>query len=118
MGTHVAAATAPARGRRRTKLAALGAGAAVLAVGTGFALAGGANAATPAVAYTVTSSWDGGYVGQYTISNHTSAAISGWTVMFTLALEDPPQLSHATITTLYLPAFRLRVAFSLDPFEV
>ena len=84
MGTHVAPATAPARGRRRTRLAALGAGATVLAVGTGFALAGGASAATPAIAYTVTSSWDGGYVGQYTISNHTSAAISGWTVVFTL----------------------------------
>ncbi|HEU5333967.1 MAG TPA: cellulose binding domain-containing protein [Actinocrinis sp.] len=84
MGTHAAPAPAPARGRRRTRLAALCVGATLLAVGTGFALAGGANAATPAVAYTVTSSWDGGYVGQYTIANHTSAAISGWTVVFTL----------------------------------
>ena len=84
MGTHVAPAPARARGRRRTKLAALGAGATVLAVGTGFALAGGASAATPAVAFAVTSSWDGGYVGQYTISNHTSAPMSGWTVVFTL----------------------------------
>ncbi|HLK41778.1 MAG TPA: cellulose binding domain-containing protein [Thermoleophilia bacterium] len=86
MGSHAVEPTTPARpGRSRTlKLAALGTGATVAAVGTGFALAGGANAAAPAVAYRQTSSWDGGYVAQYTITNTTSSTMPTWSVAFTL----------------------------------
>lgn len=35
-------------------------------------------------AFTVTSSWDTGYQGQYTISNGGSTAVTGWTVAFDL----------------------------------
>ncbi len=94
MGSHAAKAgtaePAPARPgraprpRRRIKLAAAGTGVTVLAVGAGFVAATGANAAAPAVSFAETSSWDGGYVGQYTITNGTSSALSTWTVGFTL----------------------------------
>src|SRR5580704_2587580 len=92
MGNH-AAKTATAeegppprvpRAGRRSKLAAAGAGVTAVAVGAGFVMATGASAASPAVSYVETSSWDGGYVGQYTITNTTGAALSTWAVAFTL----------------------------------
>ena len=92
MGSHAAQAVAdesgrPARGpraSRRLKLVAAATGVTVVAVGAGFVMATGANAASPAVSFAKTSSWDGGYVGQYTITNTTSAALSTWKVAFTL----------------------------------
>ncbi len=90
MGSHAAGPAADGRpGRsprlgRRGKLAAGGAAVTALAVGAGFVMATGADAATPAVAFTETSSWAGGYVGQYTITNTTGAALSTWSVGFTL----------------------------------
>lgn len=68
----------------RLKLAAAGTGVTVLAVGAGFVMATGANAAAPAVTYAETSSWDGGYVGRYTITNSTSSAMPTWKVGFVL----------------------------------
>jgi hypothetical protein len=70
--------------RGRAKLAAAGTGVTVLAVGAGFVTATGANAAAPAVAFAETSSWDGGYIGQYTITNSTSSALTTWQVGFAL----------------------------------
>ncbi len=92
MGSHAAQAVAdeagrPARGpraSRRFKLVAAATGVTVVAVGAGFVMATGANAASPAVSFAKTSSWDDGYVGQYTITNTTSAALSAWKVAFTL----------------------------------
>lgn len=72
------------RSKRRVKLAAAGTGVTVLAVGAGFVAATGANAAAPAVSFAETSSWDGGYIGQYTITNSTSSALSTWKVGFAL----------------------------------
>ena len=69
---------------RRAKIAAIGSVATAAAVGAGFVMATGANAATPTVSFAQTSSWDGGYVGQYTINNTTGTALSGWTLAFTL----------------------------------
>lgn len=77
------AARAP-RFARRTKLTAIGVGATLAVAGAGVALAGGANAAVPGAAFSEASSWDGGYTGQYTITNTTGAAISGWKVVFAL----------------------------------
>lgn len=70
--------------RGRVKLAAAATGVTVLAVGAGFVTATGANAAAPAVSFAETSSWDGGYIGQYTITNSASAALSTWKVGFAL----------------------------------
>ncbi len=72
------------RSKRRVKLAAAGTGVTVLAVGAGFVAATGANAAAPVVSFAETSSWDGGYIGQYTITNSTSSALSTWKVGFAL----------------------------------
>ena len=95
MGQHASSAPAdPARGRpraprtprfsRRVKLTAIGAGATLAVAGAGVVMATGANAAVPAAAFAETSTWDGGYTGQYTITNTTSSAISSWTVVFSL----------------------------------
>ncbi|MGH3416447.1 MAG: cellulose binding domain-containing protein [Actinocrinis sp.] len=92
MGSHAAIPAAEGSGRpqraprsgRRRRLAAAGAAVTALAVGAGFVMATGANAASPAVGFTETSSWAGGYVAQYTISNTTGAALSTWSVGFTL----------------------------------
>jgi hypothetical protein len=83
-GRRARSATAPARGGGRLKLYAAGAGVTAAAVGAGFVMATGANAAGPAVGFVETSSWDDGYVGQYTITNTTGAALSTWKVSFTL----------------------------------
>jgi hypothetical protein len=69
---------------RRARLTALGAGATLAVAGGGLILATGANAAVPAAAFTESSAWDGGYTGQYTITNTTGAAISSWKVVFAL----------------------------------
>ncbi|MFI1397658.1 cellulose binding domain-containing protein [Streptomyces sp. NPDC020681] len=52
--------------------------------GAAFALAGTAQAASVGAAYTKTSSWTGGYTGQYVITNATDKAQSGWTLEFDL----------------------------------
>ena len=91
MGVHASPASPAPRqpGRaprfsRRVKLTAIGAGATLAVAGGGVILAGGANAAVPAAAFSESSAWDGGYTGQYTITNTTGAAISGWKVVFSL----------------------------------
>ncbi|MBR7832410.1 cellulose binding domain-containing protein [Actinospica durhamensis] len=66
------------------KLTAIGAGATLVVAGAGVVMATGANAAVPAAAFAETATWDGGYTGQYTITNTTSSAISSWTVVFSL----------------------------------
>ncbi|MEV6786714.1 cellulose binding domain-containing protein [Streptomyces sp. NPDC051098] len=48
------------------------------------ALTGTAQAAAVGAAYTKTSSWTGGYTGQYVITNDTDKAQSGWTLEFDL----------------------------------
>ncbi|MFJ5710185.1 cellulose binding domain-containing protein [Streptomyces sp. NPDC093105] len=73
--------------RRRTsgRTKALGAVvAAAITGGTVFALTGTAQAAAVGAAYTRTSSWTGGYTGQYVITNETSADQSDWTLEFDL----------------------------------
>jgi hypothetical protein len=36
----------------------------------------------------------------------------------TPAVDEPPQLSHATITALYVPGFKLMLVFKCEPFAV
>ncbi|MGW9449797.1 glycoside hydrolase family 18 protein [Streptomyces sp. NPDC055632] len=57
---------------------------AVVVGGAAFALTGTAQAASVGAAYTRTSSWTGGYTGQYVVTNETSAAQSDWTLEFDL----------------------------------
>ncbi|MFF6777736.1 cellulose binding domain-containing protein [Streptomyces sp. NPDC012637] len=52
--------------------------------GAAFALSGTAQAASVGAAYTRTSSWTGGYTGQYVITNETAGVQSGWTLEFDL----------------------------------
>jgi hypothetical protein len=67
----------------RTK--AIGAVVAAGVVGAAaFAVAGTAQAATAGAAYTRTAAWDGGFTGQYVITNATDKAVSGWTLEFDL----------------------------------
>ncbi|MEU9705468.1 cellulose binding domain-containing protein [Streptomyces sp. NPDC047981] len=74
--------------RRRTsgRTKAIGAVvAAAVAGGAAFALTGTAQAAAVGAAYTRTSSWTGGYTGQYVVTNETSSVQSGgWTLEFDL----------------------------------
>ncbi|MEU3604287.1 cellulose binding domain-containing protein [Streptomyces sp. NPDC035033] len=73
--------------RRRTsgRTKAVGAiVAAAIAGGAAFALGGTAQAAGVGAAYTRTSSWTGGYTGQYVITNKSSVERSGWTLEFDL----------------------------------
>ncbi|WP_149184705.1 cellulose binding domain-containing protein [Streptomyces sp. TRM49041] len=58
--------------------------AAAVAGGAAFAFTGTAQAAAVSAAYTRTSAWDGGYTGQYVITNTTGTARSGWTLEFDL----------------------------------
>ena len=74
----------PQPSRRRARFAAVACVAAVTAVGAGFMAATSAAASTPTVSFAETSSWSGGYVGQYTITNNTGAAVSTWTLVFAL----------------------------------
>ncbi|WP_405808161.1 cellulose binding domain-containing protein [Streptomyces sp. NBC_00210] len=73
---------------RRTasaKTKALGAIVAAAVIGgAAFALTGTAQAASVGAAYTKTSSWTGGYTGQYVITNDTDKAQSDWTLEFDL----------------------------------
>jgi len=64
---------------------AVGAVVAAAVIGGGaFALTGTAQAAAVGAAYTKTSSWSGGYTGQYVITNETGKAQSDWTLEFEL----------------------------------
>ncbi|MER6097055.1 cellulose binding domain-containing protein [Streptomyces sp. NPDC001728] len=71
------------RASTRTKIAGAVVAAAVVG-GAVFALTGTAQAAAVGAAYTRTSSWTGGYTGQYVVTNETSAAQSDWTLEFDL----------------------------------
>ena len=87
-------ATRPQPSRRRARLTAVASVATVLAVGAGFLMASGAEAAAPTVTFSETSSWSGGYVGQYTITNNSSATLPTWTLVFSLP-------SGETVTSLW-----------------
>ncbi|MEU9999655.1 cellulose binding domain-containing protein [Streptomyces sp. NPDC050848] len=68
----------------RTKVIGAVVAAAVVG-GAAFALTGTAQAAAVGAAYTRTSSWTGGYTGQYVVTNETSSVQSGgWTLEFDL----------------------------------
>ncbi|MER5882748.1 cellulose binding domain-containing protein [Streptomyces sp. NPDC001941] len=71
------------RASGRTKAVGAVVAAAVVG-GAAFALTGTAQAAAVGAAYTRTSSWTGGYTGQYVITNDTDEARSGWTLEFDL----------------------------------
>ncbi|MFE5509344.1 cellulose binding domain-containing protein [Streptomyces sp. NPDC056529] len=71
------------RASTRTKAVAAVVTAAVVG-GAALALTGTAQAASVGAAYTRTSSWTGGYTGQYVVTNETSAARSDWTLEFDL----------------------------------
>ncbi|MFC9395131.1 cellulose binding domain-containing protein [Streptomyces sp. NPDC057027] len=73
--------------RRRTSTRTKVVGAIVAAAvvgGAAFALTGTAQAAAVGAAYTRTSSWTGGYTGQYVVTNETTATQSDWTLEFDL----------------------------------
>ncbi|MER7172666.1 cellulose binding domain-containing protein [Streptomyces mesophilus] len=73
---------------RRTlggKAKAIGAVVAAAAVGTTvMVLSGTAQAAGAGAAYTKTSSWSGGYTGQYVITNDSDKSLGDWTLEFDL----------------------------------
>ncbi|MEV5938215.1 cellulose binding domain-containing protein [Streptomyces sp. NPDC051994] len=58
--------------------------AAAVAGGGAFALTGTAQAASVGAAYTKTSSWTGGYTGQYVITNDSGKTLTDWTLEFDL----------------------------------
>ncbi|MFF4185852.1 cellulose binding domain-containing protein [Streptomyces sp. NPDC001691] len=58
--------------------------AAAVVGGAAFALTGTAQAASVGAAYTKTSSWTGGYTGQYVITNDTAKTLPDWTLEFDL----------------------------------
>ncbi|MFF0423697.1 cellulose binding domain-containing protein [Streptomyces sp. NPDC004520] len=73
--------------RRRTSTRTKAVGALVAAAvvgGAAFALTGTAQAAGVGAAYTRTSTWTGGYTGQYVVTNGTTAVQSDWTLEFDL----------------------------------
>ncbi|NBM20848.1 cellulose binding domain-containing protein, partial [Streptomyces sp. GC420] len=73
--------------RRRAGRKAKAIGAAVTAAvigGAAFAFAGSAQATAVGAAYTRTSDWQGGYTGQYVITNETGSTRSGWVLEFDL----------------------------------
>ncbi|MFJ2592667.1 glycoside hydrolase family 18 protein [Streptomyces erythrochromogenes] len=73
--------------RRRTSRTARVTGAIVAAAvigGAAFALTGTAHAGSVGAVYTKSSSWSGGYTGQYVVTNSTGQAQSGWTLEFDL----------------------------------
>ena len=47
--------------------------------------------------------------------DETKTPVPLCTVMFTVAVEAPPQPSHSSTTTAYLPGFRCNVVLRLDP---
>lgn len=64
------------RASGRTKIIGAVVAAAVIG-GAAFALTGTAQAAAVGAAYTRTSTWTGGYTGQYVVTNQTSSVQSG-----------------------------------------
>ncbi|MET9361825.1 cellulose binding domain-containing protein [Streptomyces sp. NPDC006632] len=58
--------------------------AAAVVGGGALALTGTAQAASVGAAYTKTSSWTGGYTGQYVITNDTAKPLTDWTLEFDL----------------------------------
>ncbi|MGI5482649.1 glycoside hydrolase family 18 protein [Streptomyces lavendofoliae] len=73
--------------RRRASGGSKAVGAVVAAAVTGgaaFVFTGTAQAAAVGAVYTRTSAWDGGYTGQYVVTNETDRAQSGWTLEFDL----------------------------------
>ncbi|MFD9407503.1 cellulose binding domain-containing protein [Streptomyces sp. NPDC059989] len=52
--------------------------------GAAFAFTGTAQASSVGAVYTKSSSWSGGYTGQYVITNNTGASRSDWTLQFDL----------------------------------
>jgi hypothetical protein len=58
--------------------------AAAVVGGGAFLFASSASAASVGAAFTKTSSWDGGYTGQYVVTNSTDKAQTGWTLEFDL----------------------------------
>ncbi|RPK83558.1 Endoglucanase E-5 precursor [Streptomyces sp. ADI98-10] len=58
--------------------------AAAVTGGTVLALTGTAQAAAIGAAYTRTSAWDGGYTGQYVVTNETDRPPTDWTLEFDL----------------------------------
>ncbi|MGW2271135.1 glycoside hydrolase family 18 protein [Streptomyces yangpuensis] len=73
--------------RRRTNRTARVTGAIVAAAvigGAAFALTGTAHAGSVGAVYTKSSSWSGGYTGQYVITNSSGQAQTGWTLEFDL----------------------------------
>ncbi|MCX4726429.1 cellulose binding domain-containing protein [Streptomyces sp. NPDC090052] len=58
--------------------------AAAVAGGGAFALTGTAHAADVGAAYTKTSDWQGGYTGQYVVSNDAGKALTDWKLEFDL----------------------------------
>ncbi|MFE5733210.1 cellulose binding domain-containing protein [Streptomyces sp. NPDC056528] len=71
------------RASTRTKVVGAVVTAAVVG-GAALAFTGTAQASSVGAAYTRTSSWTGGYTGQYVVTNETSAAQSDWTLEFDL----------------------------------
>ncbi|WP_274558901.1 cellulose binding domain-containing protein [Streptomyces spiramyceticus] len=71
------------RASGRTKAVGAVVAAAVIG-GAAFAFAGTAQAAAVGAAYTKTSDWNGGYTGQYVVTNDTGKAQSDWTLEFDL----------------------------------
>ncbi|MER6449659.1 sugar hydrolase [Streptomyces venezuelae] len=71
------------RTSRRAKVTGAIAAAAVIG-GAAFAFTGTAQATSVGAVYTKSSSWSGGYTGQYVITNGTGAAQSDWTLQFDL----------------------------------
>ncbi|MFI1941732.1 cellulose binding domain-containing protein [Streptomyces purpureus] len=67
----------------RTKAVGAVVAAAVIG-GAAFAFGGTAQAAAVGAVYTKTSSWTGGYTGQYVVTNKTDKAQSDWTLEFDL----------------------------------
>ncbi|OEJ26766.1 sugar hydrolase [Streptomyces agglomeratus] len=58
--------------------------AAAVTGGAAFMFTGTAQAASVGAAYTRTSGWEGGYTGQYVVTNETGTAQSDWTLEFDL----------------------------------
>ncbi|GLV85640.1 sugar hydrolase [Streptomyces lavendulae subsp. lavendulae] len=52
--------------------------------GAAFAFTGTAQATSVGAVYTTSSSWSGGYTGQYVVTNNTAEAREGWTLQFDL----------------------------------
>ncbi|MFD8979886.1 cellulose binding domain-containing protein [Streptomyces sp. NPDC059564] len=73
--------------RRRTSGKAKATGAIVVAAvigGAAFAFTGTAQATSVGAVYTTSSSWSGGYTGQYVVTNNTAEAQPDWTLRFDL----------------------------------